>query len=165
MVRSTAIISSHISRGGFTIAELTLTILIMVILLGMTFGTLSGLDSRAQDAERASDATIITQDMERYYKTQASSTGATYPSTATNATAFAALIDDVDATIAPAQTTNSIVIATSASAQTPPSSQYVYQPLNLDGSLCTATPCVRFKVYYTLDETGQTVTLNSMRQQ
>jgi type II secretory pathway pseudopilin PulG len=165
MLRPTSVVSSPISGGGFTIIELVVTIGVLTILVGIAFGTIMGVQSRAQDAERASDVSVIAQTLERYYKTQASATGATYPANSIGASGIAALIEDNDAYIAPGQTSNSIVIATSNSAQTPTINQYIYQPLNLDGTLCTSTPCVRYKLFYTLEATNTTVVVNSMRQQ
>lgn len=158
-------VSSRIFERGFTIVELVITVLILGILLTVAVGSGLGFQSRAQDAERSSDVDVIVQSLERYYRTQATGTGATYPPSSLSATALAALISDPDATIAPRQTSNSIAIAASSATQTPTISQYIYQPLNLDASLCTATPCVRYKVYYRIEETNVVVVKSSLRQQ
>ncbi len=165
MLRPTSVVSAQVPGGGFTIIELVVTIGVLTILVAIAFGTIVGVQSRAQDSERASDIGVIYQTLERYYKTQALATGATYPANSIGASGIAALIEDNDAYIAPGQTSNSIVIATSGSAQTPTISQYIYQPLNLDGSLCTSTPCVRYKLFYTLEVSNTTVVVDSMRQQ
>ena len=60
-----------------------------------------------------------------------------------------------------------------AGTDTPSLTQYVYQPLKADGSLCTASPsstvvanrCVRFFLYYKDTATGQVIKLKSVHQQ
>lgn len=152
-------------QRGFTIVELAIVIVVIAILVGLTMGSTAGFQEQARDGERISDIDVIARTLESNYRTQAVATGATYPATSVGAAGFNALITDADALKAPDKTTSSIVIASSNLAQEPPFDQYVYQPLNVDESLCTTAPCVKFKLYYRLEKDGVIVTKNSMRQQ
>lgn len=165
MRSSLVVTSALLSIRGFSIIELTIVVTVLTVLVGLGLGTVANYQLKARDSERASDIEIISQNLERQYKTQAVAIGPTYPASTTTSSALAALINDSDATYAPNQSTNSLVIATTSGNQTPTISQYMYQPLNIDDTLCTATPCVRYKLYYHLESTDAIVSVDSMRQQ
>lgn len=165
MSRYDSIGYSHSNKHGFTVAELVITIIVLAILTAISAGAYYNLQPAAHDSERVADTAVITRSLERYYQTQAVATGATYPSTATNTAGLALIIGDMDAVTAPDQSGNSLVIATTGAAQTPTVDQYIYQPLQLNGSLCTVTPCVRYKVFYREEATSNVIVRNSMRQQ
>ncbi len=165
MERFLPIGSSRIVSRGFTIVEIIMIITVSAIIIAIVIDSTVGFQSKARDTERSADAEIITKSIERYYKAQAIVTGATYPPTTIAASGLSTIVSDVDAIAAPNQTGNSMSIAGSASAQTPTVSQYIYQPLNLDDSLCTTIPCVKFKFYYRLEAADTVITVSSLRQQ
>lgn len=157
--------SLNFFERGFTIVELAIVIVVLAILVGLTMGSTAGFQEQARDSERISDIDVIARTLESNYRVQAVATGATYPATSVGAAGFATLIADAEATKTPDKTTSSIVIATNNSAQVPTFDQYIYQPLNVDESLCTTAPCVKFKLYYRLEKDGVIGIKNSMRQQ
>ena len=157
--------SSRVLQKGFTVVELSVVVIILSILATIVIVAIGDYQVQARDGQRTADNEVIVRSLERHYRTQAIAVGASYPATTAGAAGIATIVDQPDAVIAPEQATNSVVIATTNAAQTPTVSQYIYQPLNLNGSLCTATPCVRFKMYYRLEQTNTVVTRESMRQQ
>lgn len=150
---------------GFTIVELLVSIVVMAILATIIVTSINGIGTYSRDNQRKADIAVIAQSLERYYKTNAVATGATYPATTVGSSGIATIVNSTDAVQAPDASTNSVVIATTNAAQTPTISQYVYQPLTLAGGLCTSTPCARFKLYYRLEATNEVITQDSMRQQ
>ncbi len=150
---------------GYTVIEVSIIIIVVAILAAIMVDSAVGYQVRARDSERSSDVDVITRSLERYYRTQAVAVGASYPPSTTTASALGSIADSSEAILAPGQTTNSLVVANNNSAQTPNKNQYIYQPLQVDGSLCTAIPCTRYKVYYWLETTETTVTRDSLRQQ
>lgn len=160
--------SSHVRERGFTIAEMVLVVFILAILATIAVNTVGDYQMGARDRERKADVGQIAQIIERYYRTQAVAIGATYPVTTVGDAGLTTIIDNPDVTSAPDTTSTSIVIASSASAQTPTVSEYIYQPLYSDGNLCTTTvtiPCAKYKLYYRLEATDAVVTVDSLRQQ
>lgn len=164
MQRST-IHSSHGNQRGFSVIEVVTALLVLGILVAVSVNSVVGYQSGARDRERASDVSVIAQNIERYYRTNAIAIGASYPPTTEGAGGLTAIIDEPDATAAPQQSTSSIVIAGSASAQTPTVSQYVYQPLNVDNTLCSSAPCAKYKLYFRLEKNNQVIVRDSLRQQ
>jgi prepilin-type N-terminal cleavage/methylation domain-containing protein len=152
-------------RRGFTIVELVVTVMVFAVLTGIVTTSTFGYQESARNRERANDIDAIARSLEQYYRTQSGANGASYPNSATTATALAAIVKDNDIVIAPRQTTNSLVVATSNAAQTPTISQYIYQPLNANGTLCTAVPCARYKLYFRQESSNTIVTKDSLRQQ
>lgn len=62
----------------------------------------------------------------------------------------------------------SLIVATNNSAtQSPTISQYIYQPLKSDGSLCTASgdECRKFNLYYKLEASPSTTQVTTSRHQ
>lgn len=150
---------------GFTLVEVSIVMVILAILLVITISTGAEYAVSSRDAERMADIRIITDGLERYYRTQPSSAGVTYPSTTLGATAIAQFIGEADAMSAPGAVGLSFIIAASSSDQTPTAQQYIYQPLHIDGTLCTTVPCPRYKLYFRSESPNEITMLNSMRQQ
>lgn len=157
--------SSTVLSGGFTIVEVSVIIVVMAILLAVSVQSVIGYQENARDSERYADTEVITKGLERYYRTQSVVTGATYPPTSVTATTLTNFIESTAATTAPGQTSSSLIIASTAGAQTPTVSQYIYQPLNVNGTLCTAAPCVRYDLYYRIEKANALKVMSSMRQQ
>lgn len=151
--------------AGFTIVELAVVIIVLTILATVTITSIVGYQTVARDNHRASDISIIASSLEQYYRTNAVATGATYPTTATTTSQFAAIVEDKDAITAPDQAALSIVVAANTSTQTPTVNQYVYQPFTPAGTLCATAPCVRYKLYYRTEDANEVITVNSLRQQ
>lgn len=124
-----------------------------------------GYQVRARDSERVSDVDSITRSLERYYRTQAAVTGPSYPASTVTIDSLGAFVDNPDAIIAPGQSGNSLVVATNNGGQNPTINQYIYQPLQVNGALCTTTPCPRYKVYYRTEVVDNVITKESLRQQ
>ena len=152
-------------QQGYTVIEVTIIIIVVAILAAIMVDSAVGYQIRARDSERASDVDVITRSLERYYRTQAVAVGGSYPASSITTSALGSIVDNTEAILAPGKTTNSLVIAANNSSQAPTKDQYIYQPLQVNGTLCTATPCPRYKVYYWLETTEATVTRDSLRQQ
>jgi prepilin-type N-terminal cleavage/methylation domain-containing protein len=152
-------------QRGFTIVELIITISIMLILLTLAVVNLNATQANGRDSERTSDISAIANNLETFYKngTNTSTTLGRYPSTALLAsgeTSIKSLLPYIDiksvqapgaasasASFIPATNT---VQTTAGVAPQPTTSQYVYQPIQTDGSLCTAETqeCRKFNLYY-----------------
>lgn len=159
------LVSIHSPMQGLTIVEMVVVIVILGILIATVVGASYNSLASGRDIERTNDIGAISRSLEQYYRTQSVATGATYPSSSTTAVGLAAIVGDDDIVTAPDETTNSIIVASSSSPQTPAFSQYAYQPLKVDGSLCTTSPCPRYKLYYQLEATAGAAVKNSLRQQ
>lgn len=155
-------------RRGFTIVELIITITIMGILLTLAVISLASTQTNARDAERKSDVETLALNLENFYNNgDASSTSVgKYPSTALVAsgeTSVRASLPDIDmkSVMAPGSTSvASTFVAATNNVQTtigitpiPTTSQYVYQPIQADGTLCTtgAQECRKFNIFYRLE--------------
>lgn len=162
---------SKVRDKGFTVVELLVVITVMVILLAVALSADDDMLKRSRDSQRANDVAVIVNDVELYYRTKPVMTGATYPTTAQiNDPAIRSQIitSGSDALYAPDQTTVSLQAASSTSTQNPTVHQYIYQPFSATDTLCTAAPCVRYKLYYRKEAPttpSQVITLHSMRQQ
>lgn len=155
------------NRRGFTIIELLIVIAVMAILLVLGVVQVSSSQAHARDNERKGDAETIATALENYYNGGNQGTVAllSYPSTdlvtQLSANNFSMLQDiDPNAVVAPSATSgtvSSVVAATNTNQTTtgvtpqPSSSNdvYVYQPLQVDGTLCTGTAeCRKFNIFY-----------------
>ena len=158
--------NSRTETRGFTIIELVVVITIFALLLAIVVNSTVGYQPKGRDAERSSDVEVVSRNLERYYRNQPGANGASYPSSTTGPDAFANIVEDAEAMKAPGYTgVNSYIISNTAANVTPLLNQYVYQALNADGTLCTAVPCVRYKIYYRLETTGAVIVKDSLRQQ
>lgn len=152
-------------QRGYTIIEVSVIIIVIAILASIMIDSALGYQVRARDSERTSDIDVIARSLEQYYRTQAAVTGPSYPVSTVGITSLGSIVDNQDAILAPQQTENSLVIASTNSAQTPSANQYVYQPLLVNGSLCNTAPCPRYKLYYWREVTETVAIKDSLRQQ
>ena len=155
------------TRRGFTIVELVITITIMGILMVLAVVNDNASQVRARDDERKADIAAIASALESFYNIgyDASTNYSRYPATdvLTSQTTIRAQLRDIsfDSVTAPdaASVTDSFVAATNAVTTTsgvlpqPTISQYVYQPLTTAGTLCTTNgaECRKYNLYYRLE--------------
>lgn len=168
-------------ESGFTLIELIITIVIIGILAGIVVFSPKTFLVSARDQERSDDTHSIVRRLEQAYTSQDLGYPA-YPSTAELSSDIATKTRTMtrlspDALKAPGVSeVTSVIIATSTSltapagANAPTLSQYVYQPLAADGSLCTASPstsspCVRFYLYYRKESDNSLQKIKSLHQQ
>lgn len=168
-------------RRGFTIVEIVITITIMGILLTLAVANLTATQVNGRDAERKGDIEAITSNLETFYRTGSdnSTSLGRYPSTVItsgNQSTVRSILRDINfnsltppgaSSLATGfiPATNTVQTATGVAPQ-PTKSQYVYQPLQSDGSLCTAETqeCRKFNLYYRL-ETDNTVYMVTSKNQ
>lgn len=162
---------SHRDKG-FTVVELLVVITVIIILTAVTLSADDDMIKRSRDSQRANDVSVIANDLEMYYRTNPVMSGATYPTVSQindPATRSSIITSGSDVLYPPDQTIVGFRSATSVSSQTPSVHEYIYQPFDTAGALCTASPCVRYKLYYRKEMapsiTESIVVVNSMRQQ
>lgn len=162
-------LNNDLGRGGngFTIVEVIIVVVVVGILASIFIATDSTSMARGRDSERSSDVKNIARQFESYYRRYPTAKGATYPSSAQmTESALLKIITDRELLIPPGQSTPSFKIATSKYPQTPTKDEYIYQPLDDKGDLCTgSTPCARFFIYYKKETENNTSFVYSMRQQ
>jgi prepilin-type N-terminal cleavage/methylation domain-containing protein len=158
------------NRRGFTIVELLIVIVIMGMLLTLGVINLRGSQIGARDAERKADIESIATQLETYYTSGTDSSAATgdYPPTTLTATSSSMkqYLRDINtqSLIAPGVTdpTQTFISASNTNIPLPNINQYIYQPIQSDGTLCTqdSQECRKFNLYYTTetDNTVHTVT-------
>ena len=157
-------------RRGFTIVELIIVITIMGILLVLGVVNLRGSQVSARDSQRRSDVDAIAANLDQYYSTGNTDLGlsaGTYLSTTswngTN-TGLLSILPDMDpkSIVAPGNsdlTHVSFIPATCSGicsqsvfgiSPQPTTDQFVYQPLQSDGTLCTdvAQGCRKFNIFF-----------------
>ena len=156
------------NRRGFTIVELLIVITIMGALLILGVANLRGSQANARDAERKSDVESITLHLDAYYLTgsDTSSSVGRYPSTvlaSSGASYMQQTLRDIDISslTAPSVSDPTLTfIPATNNTQTiagvtpqPSIAQYVYQPIQNSGALCTAETqeCRKFNIYYKLE--------------
>jgi prepilin-type N-terminal cleavage/methylation domain-containing protein len=168
----------HRGRGlsGFTLVELLIVIAIMGILLVLGIVNLKSTQANARDSERASDSQTIATSLEAFYpQGNASVTAGQYPSTTLISNPTSYLVDiNPSSLIAPSQSTQSLVAATNNNQTTagvtasgwPSVSEYVYQPLDSAGNLCTSDSqgCRKFYIYYQTELDGAIHQITSRHQ-
>jgi len=174
------------SRCGFTVVELLITITIMGILLTLAVVNLNSTQANARDAERKGDAEALAMNLEDYYRNEDPALffkgGGYYLGAALIAddTSVKAHLPDIDLknTRAPGKSesdptsfvaaTNNVTTTTGVQPQPSASNDiYVYQPLTKDGALCdlpTNGDCRRFNLYY-YQETTNTVEMITSKNQ
>ena len=170
-------------EDGFTIVELLIVIVVLGIMSALIVFTPEGLQESADSKEQASDVANIARRLEAAYNSQ--SIGApSYPSTVellNDISSQTRTMSRTDKEIfrTPGASSSSVIAAINpnqnnpAGANTPTTSQYVYQPLTANNTLCTANPstasastqCVRFFLYYRSLLDNQVIKLKSARQQ
>lgn len=168
------------NRHGFTIIELIIIITVMSILLVLGVVNLNGAQANSRDSERKTDVETIALQLEAYYDSgnDTSTSVGQYPSVdPTNGligreTTYLRDLD-VASLMAPGASSSSLIAATnniqtvSGVLPQPTISQYEYQPIATDGSLCdnsTTKECRKFNLYYRL-EVDNTVNMITSRNQ
>lgn len=158
-------------QRGFTLVELLIVIAIMSVLLVLGVVNLRSGQVSARDQERKVDVENIARGLEGFY--DATGNNAQYPYTyigdaATTDAVVTDTLRDIDLKSLKAPgltgTGRSLVKATNATETTagiapqPTITQYVYQPLQLDNTLCTlaSQECRRYNLYYRLED-GSTI--------
>lgn len=153
-------------RRGFTIIELLIVISLMGILLVLGVANFRNTQANSRDSERAADISNIALNLESYYNSGNNGSIAigSYPSIATLIGNESTILPDLDAKslMAPSSTISSLSGATTGSPiQNPSISQYIYQPISQDGTLCSSASaiCQKFVLYYKteVDNVVQTV--------
>ena len=173
------------TRRGFTVVELIITITIMGILLTLAVVNLTASQANGRDAERKGDVEALALNIENYYTNQDLNlfmSGGTYlGSSYLNDSEVKQFLPDLDpkSTHAPGADVNgpiSVVeatnaIATTAGVQPQPSKSndvYVYQPLTANGALCfdpfITGECRKFNIYYYQEVSGTVEMITSKRQ-
>lgn len=159
---------------GFSMVELILVMVIIGLLAQLSFSIVRSYQYSGEDSERRSDVESIVRAFEMSYKRSIGQTGATYPSTTTavNTAGYPELFkgSDKEITRAPRVTSGTSITAAASTAQpqNPTVDQYIYQPFTAANTLCTdstATPCVRFTIFYRLRNTDTVVAVESLYQQ
>ena len=165
-------------RRGFSIVELIIVITIMGILLVLGVVNMRSTQANARDEERTTDIETIALQLESYFQSGTDgwnvSTGS-YPTTALVSSVQTTLRDaDMKNFTAPgaASLAASFVSATNGGQTTssvlpqPSISQYVYQPLQPDGTLCTGvmTDCRKFNLYYRSETSASVIMVTSKNQ-
>lgn len=151
-------------RNGFTVIELAIVITIMGILLVLGSVNFNESQANARDSERKADVESIIIHLDTFYDSGSddSTSLGTYPSTLlvnTVANLKKNLRDmDEKSITAPGSSdpTTTWKVASSNTVQDPSTSEYIYQPLKSDGSLCvnTTDECRKFKIFYKLEVDG-----------
>jgi prepilin-type N-terminal cleavage/methylation domain-containing protein len=167
-------------RRGFTVVEIIITITIMGILLTLAVVSLTSSQVNSRDTERKGDIEALATHLETFYRngSDTSPNPGRYPSTAitSNETALRNALRDIDiksviapgsagmsATLAPA--TNATQTTTGVAPQ-PTITQYVYQPLQSNNTLCSneTQECRKFNIYYRLEADNTVYMVTSKNQ-
>ena len=168
-------------RRGFTVVELIITITIMGILLTLAVVNLAATQANGRDSERKGDIEAIQSNLEAFFRTGTTTSIMLdrYPSTVISSgseSVIRATLRDIEfksLTSPDTATVAETFISATNTAQTtagvtpaPTTSQYVYQPLQPDGSLCTteAQRCTKYNLFYRL-ETDNTIYMVSSKNQ
>jgi len=155
---------------GFTIVELIVVIAVIGILLILSVVNLGSSQANGRDSERKTDAETIALHLESFYTSgeDISIIVGRYPSTAinTSTTIMKRMLRDIDtkSITAPgitdpintfiASSNSGVITPTTASVTPQPTKdQYVYQPIQGNGTLCTleTQECRKFNLYYKLE--------------
>lgn len=177
------------TRRGFTIVELIITITIMGILLTLAVVNLTSTQMQARDSERKTDVETIATSLESFYSS-GNSNGADiseglgrYPTIGIVSPAAAIKVSlpdaDLKAFMAPGIDTPALTFipstntGTAKSIQTtagvlpqPTKDQYVYQPIETDGSVCVTgdIECRKFNIFYRLESDNTVYKITSKNQ-
>jgi len=178
------------TRRGFTIVELIITITIMGILLTLAVVNVSSTQVNARDDERKADIEAIASNIEAYYSTgtEGSSTFGRYPSVGLTGPAANITINlreaniksflppgitDVSLGFVKSTNTGTMNTSTNTSIQSttgvlpqPTKDQYVYQPIKSDGTICLTgeTDCRKFNLFYRLESDSTIYRVTSKNQ-
>lgn len=168
-------------RRGFTAVELLITITIMGILLTVAVVSLISSQTQARDEERKTDVQTIANHLETFYRsgTEGSTTIGRYPSTVLTTsgdTFIQQTLQDINLKTLQAPGAASIAASFIAATNTnqtesgvtpqPTTTQYVYQPLQASGALCTTElqECRKFNIFYRSESAGSVQKVTSRNQ-
>lgn len=166
-------------QRGFTLVELVIVITIMSIILVLGVVNMRSSQATARDHERKTDVENIARGLEGFYINGANN--ARYPSnyisspTTTDEFVQGALRNiDLKSLQAPgaASGTRSLISATNTDETAsgirplPTTTEYVYQPFQPDGTLCTlvSQECRRYNIFYRLEADGVIYKVSSKNQ-
>lgn len=166
-------------QRGFTLVELLIVIVIMSILLILSVVNLRSGQVSARDQERKVDVENIARGLEGFYVNGANN--ARYPSNylsdpaRTDAFVTDALRGiDINSLKAPNEAAGSRSFTSATNTNETPTgvtpavttSDYVYQPFQPDGSLCTLVTqeCRRYNIFYKLEADGIIYKVSSKNQ-
>ncbi|MDB5160412.1 MAG: putative Type secretion system protein [Candidatus Saccharibacteria bacterium] len=173
------------TRRGFTIVELIITITIMGILLTLAVVNIGSTQMNARDEERKADIEAIASNLEAFYTggTDGTVNFARYPSLGLigPATTITTSLRDanIKSFLPPGTTdvTQTFLASTNAGSlpaiQTtagvlpqPTKDQYVYQPIKSDGTLCASgdIDCRKFNLFYRLEADNTVYKVTSKNQ-
>jgi type II secretory pathway pseudopilin PulG len=161
----------HTFPSGFSFVEI---LVVVVVLVSLVLASITLLDNAliattkaSRDTERRSDVRSIALKLEQYYRANPTVNGSSYPTTTTMNNSLSTVIPEVEILRPPGINEAALVVATTNAAQDPTVDNYVYQPLNSVGALCSnlTAPCVRFVLYYKTEATNEVVTVESSHQQ
>lgn len=185
---------TRIGGRGFTLVELMVTIVILLILTTIVVVQLRLTQVAGRDEERSIDASAIASGLEVYYQNgdaNASVPKGYYPgavqvqAAASASPPFDGFLDSVSraSLTAPERTiSNSFGVdpnyATAPAGTNPDGSysdaqaetllstyHYLYQPLERDNTFCASyADCVKFNLYYLEEETGTVIKIRSKNQ-
>jgi prepilin-type N-terminal cleavage/methylation domain-containing protein len=148
---------------GFTIVEIIVTITIMGILLTLAVVGVGATQQQARDNERVADVEAFAAHLESFYRTGKDSNSRLnrYPSTGlidSGVSSITTNLRDIDlkSVMAPGVTDPLVTLkiaSTNSLSQTPTKDEYIYQPLQGDGTLCTGSSqdCRKYYIYYFLE--------------
>jgi len=166
---------------GFTIVELIIVIFIIGVLLVLGVANLRSAQASARDSERQGDVDSIALNLEMFYQsgTDSSSPTGDYPSTvliSSGLESMQTILRDIDikALTAPGITDplQTFIAATNNTQTTagvtpqPTIDQYVYQPIQSNGSLCTqeSQDCKKFNLYFRSESDNNVYMITSKNQ-
>lgn len=164
--------------SGFTVVELIITMAIVAILLTLGVVNLRSTEVSGRDADRKGDISNTALFLETIYN-NGTAAQPTYKGSYPLASAVSSTTDietwfaefDFKNLRAPGVSTYSIMPATNATQTTagvtpqPTIAQYVYQPIDSTGALCTTLgACRKFNLYYRLEANSSIVMVTSRNQ-
>ena len=173
------------TRRGFTIVELIITITIMGILLTLAVVNVNSTQMKSRDDERKADIEAIATALESFYSIgiDESTILGRYPATGlvTPTSNITKYLRDVDlkSFMAPGIADPGLTFISSTNTGTskdnqsvagvlpqPTKSQYVYQPIKSDGSICLAgeMDCRKFNLFYRLESDNIVYKITSKNQ-
>lgn len=147
--------------------ELIIVVAVIGILASIVLVSYSGIQASGRDTQRDSDMLAVKSQLEVFFNDNGS-----YPTALTMTNSNASTIAggsgilqglSADALVNPLaanSTTNSFAAIATGN---PPNDVYWYQSYDSDGNtVCGTTPCAKFKLMYTKESDGVTVTLSSI---
>jgi prepilin-type N-terminal cleavage/methylation domain-containing protein len=159
--------TDRFDNRGFTLIEIMVVIVLIGILALLTVDGSLGYMKRADSVKSKVNMQSVADRLELYHRTTPTAVGSSYPPSSISLDNFRSIVGDDSLISAPG--TNNITMQIAQGSTTPSSingtMNYLYYSQNVDGSLCTATPCVRYTLYYWSPVDNALEQINSLRQQ